>query len=400
MYLKYEFVKKLRTRLLNAWWRQFGVAVPTEHCHDLPLDFCLEGPAQQSFPPRSMYGAIDQVDQAHQPLIAAGLMNETDLCWNGEMTINYPQGGVALLNQGSVFSRQGILMTPEHGVLENLGGGPIASAFAPGTTITHLPKPRRINGHVLVLARGLAQRNYYHWTFEMLSQLRLVEQAGVSFDYVAAPKRHPFVFDSLKLLGIESSQILPMGRYTHIQANCLIVPSVAAYYPQPAGVAYLRENMQAQPWSHYEHDKRLKLYIARRRHLRIASRHIVNEAELFAALAPLGFQKVYLEDLPLKRQIQLFQQASVVVGPHGAGLSNLVYSRPGTAVFEITPTCRAPLFFHYLAEINALRYGVYFGQPVKQRGVDANIRVDVPQFCQQLTSFLAEEADCDASAAA
>ncbi|UUO04953.1 glycosyltransferase family 61 protein [Blastopirellula sp. J2-11] len=396
MRLKSEAIKKLRSRLLNAWWRQFGVPAPTGRCLDSPIDFCLEEPTRQSYPRRTMCGATDQVDHAVESLISTGLLNEADRNWNGESTIDYPQGGIALLEQGSVISRQGVLLAPKHGVLENLGGGSLASISGVGTSFTHLPRPRRIDGNVLVMTRGLAQRNYYHWTFEMLSQLRLVEQAGVSFDYVAAPKRHAFALESLQLLGIERSQILPMGRYTHIQATQLIVPSVACYYPQPAGVDYLREKMQFQSWSHYEHDKRIKLYIARRRH---SSRHIVNDAELFAALKPLGFRQVYLEDLPLKKQIQLFQQASVVVGPHGAGLSNLVYSRPGTAIFEITPTCRPPLFFHYLAEINALRYAVYFGQPVGQRGVDANIRVDVPQMRQQLTNFL-EQTDGDYSQAA
>ncbi|EAQ79280.1 glycosyltransferase family 61 protein [Blastopirellula marina] len=397
MRLKSETIKQLRCRLLNTWWRLFGVPAPRGGCLDSPLDFCLEEPARQSFPRRTMFGAVDQVGQDIEALISAGLLYETDRDWNGESTIDYPPGGVTLLEQGSVISRQGILFTPKHGVLENLGGGSLAAVSGVGTSFTHLPRPRRIDGNVLVMTRGLAQRNYYHWTFEMLSQLRLVEQSGVSFDYVAAPKRHAFASESLQLLGIERSQILPMGHYTHIQAKQLIIPSVACYFPQPAGVAYLREKMQTQAWSHYERDDRLKLYIARRR---FTSRYIVNEAELFAALKPLGFQQVYLEDLPLKKQIQLFQQAGVIVGPHGAGFSNLVYSRPGTAVFEITPTCRPPLFFHYLAEINALQYAVYFGQPVGQRGMDANIRVDVPQLRQQLTSFLAEAAGDYSRAAA
>ncbi|MFI4874259.1 MAG: hypothetical protein ACIALR_02945, partial [Blastopirellula sp. JB062] len=59
-------------------------------------------------------------------------------------------------------------------------------------------------------------------------------------------------------------------------------------------------------------------------------------------------------------------------------------------VFEISPTCRPPLFFHFLSDVNALRYAVFFGHPVNQRGVDANIWVDIAQFRAQLDEFLSQ----------
>lgn len=363
------------------------MAAPTDVSHHAEPTTLLEFPYVQTFPPRTMYGAVDQVGPAVEALISTDQLGASERCWNGASSVEYPSAGLTIVEQGSVISRQGILLSPQQGVLEQLGGSSLTSVFGKGSTPTHLPKPRKVAGDLLVMTRALAQRNYYHWTFEMLAQLRLIEKAGLTFDYVAAPRRHSFASQSLELLGIPSAKILPIGHYTHIQADRLIVPSVGCYFPQSEGVRYLRDKMRSQSWSHYERNDRLKLYVARRR---FSSRHVVNEAELFAALQPLGFRKVFLEDLPLKKQIQLFQQAEAVVGPHGAGLSNLVYSRPGTAVFEITPSCRPPLFFYYLAEINEQRYAVYFGQPVGQQGPDANIAVDVPQLRRQLEEFLSQ----------
>ena len=37
----------------------------------------------------------------------------------------------------------------------------------------------------------------------------------------------------------------------------------------------------------------------------------------------------------LEETMHVFNQAAVIVGPHGAGFSNLVYSKPGTAVLEV-----------------------------------------------------------------
>lgn len=65
-------------------------------------------------------------------------------------------------------------------------------------------------------------------------------------------------------------------------------------------------------------------------------RTIANMAELIAALNARFEQTkvVSLERWGLAEQIALFQMADVVVAQHGAGLSNLVWMRPGTHLFE------------------------------------------------------------------
>lgn len=57
-----------------------------------------------------------------------------------------------------------------------------------------------------------------------------------------------------------------------------------------------------------------------------AARRIVNEAELTARLERLGFEAYALEKLPVAQQIELFHDAEMVVAPHGAGLTNLIFA--------------------------------------------------------------------------
>ena len=42
-------------------------------------------------------------------------------------------------------------------------------------------------------------------------------------------------------------------------------------------------------------------------------RQLLNEAELFEALAPIGFERVWLEELPFVQQVALFQSAEAIV---------------------------------------------------------------------------------------
>jgi capsular polysaccharide biosynthesis protein len=61
-------------------------------------------------------------------------------------------------------------------------------------------------------------------------------------------------------------------------------------------------------------------------------RNVINNAQVKAALAPYGFEGVALETLGLAQKQELFANAEMVVGPAGAGFSNLVLCKPGCAV--------------------------------------------------------------------
>ena len=77
-----------------------------------------------------------------------------------------------------------------------------------------------------------------------------------------------------------------------------------------------------------------KLYISRSD---AASRRILNEAALLAALRPLGFETVTLASRTVAKQIALFKGADEIVMPHGAGCVNMVFSRPGVRIIELMP---------------------------------------------------------------
>ena len=126
----------------------------------------------------------------------------------------------------------------------------------------------------------------------------------------------------------------------------------------------------------------------------------MNEAELFAALEEYSFEKVFLEDYALEEQARLFDSAECVVGFHGAGLTNIMFCRPGTRIVEIfSPDFIVTNFWTFSEQIG-LRYycycedehytGVHGGR--FQRVVELNISVPAfMHFFAQVASSLAEE---------
>lgn len=132
--------------------------------------------------------------------------------------------------------------------------------------------------------------------------------------------------------------------------------------------------------------RRKRIYISRAESYN--QRHITNESELLKALDKFGFQKYILENMPLSEQIELFYDAEVVVAPHGAGLSNIIFS-DNIKVLELFPYPFVIPYFYYLAKSMGHTYQYWCGncQYNNTQGWNNNFVVDIPKL-QQILEFL------------
>jgi hypothetical protein len=103
-----------------------------------------------------------------------------------------------------------------------------------------------------------------------------------------------------------------------------------------------------------------KLYVSR---LDSKRRPMVNEAELAAALAARGYFVMTPTEWSPADQIAFFQNADVIVGPHGAGLTGLFATRPTTRVLEIFPPCGCA-DYAAISIARGLDYRFIVGEPV------------------------------------
>jgi capsular polysaccharide biosynthesis protein len=93
-----------------------------------------------------------------------------------------------------------------------------------------------------------------------------------------------------------------------------------------------------------------RLYVSRRT---AAARNVLNEDEVSEVLAAFGFEEVVADQLSVSEQAETFASASVVVGPHGAALTNLVFCRPQTVVVEFfAPRYRQPAYWMLANQCN------------------------------------------------
>lgn len=84
--------------------------------------------------------------------------------------------------------------------------------------------------------------------------------------------------------------------------------------------------------------RRRRLYITR---VDAAARPLVNETEVINLVAAHGFEVVDPGRLSFADQIALFASASVVIGPHGAGLTNAGFCDSNSTLIELRALNRA-----------------------------------------------------------
>jgi len=196
-----------------------------------------------------------------------------------------------------------------------------------------LPRPKLIPGKTLILA-STGGDTYFHWMTDVLPRIRIVQQAGYDLDkfdqVLVNGLNQPFQREALKKLGIQSERCLSLVESTAafiLEEGVLpSLPSVPGVVP-PETVEFLQTTFTAKKTGSGR-----KIFISRggAKH-----RQLIHEKEIASHLLKMGFETVECGKLSVQEQADRFCSADIVVGAHGAALTNLVFCRPGTRVVEL-----------------------------------------------------------------
>lgn len=243
---------------------------------------------------------------------------------------HFPGTFVLTLPNGHVLDSDGLVLTPDNDLLAD-----VAVHFGRATDkhriFEHngLVSPQTVDERIAVLA-SVDSHVYFHWMCNVLPRLQLLQQSRIEYDQLYLPDlRLPYQKETLAHLGVNFNQVIQGGKGTHLRAKTLLVPSLpAAPCDCPPWVCdFLRAHFLPKllPTTNR------RLYISRSKARR---RRVVNEDQVIQTLLRRGFESICLEDLSVLEQATLFASAQAIVAPHGAGLTNLVFCSPGTAVIE------------------------------------------------------------------
>jgi tetratricopeptide (TPR) repeat protein len=291
-------------------------------------------------------------------------------CVTSWIHIESPATFVALVPEGRYFQFEdyntAVITSDNHLLLD-------ASAWQHQQTIPHPILSRKnlplvnlvVDGTVAVFPLN-AGGNYYHYIFDVLPMLGLLELSGIDLDTIDKFLLNVYGFsfykETLEILGIPQSKILDIQKYPHVKAAKLIVPSQPGVIALPtrASVEFLRSKFIPLTSQSTLHQPK-RLYISRC----IANhRRIINEDAVVDVLSKLGFVTITGESLSMAEKASLMSGAEVVVGLSGAGLANMVLCKAGTKVIEIFSSNYILSTYYMLSQHLGLDYYYLIGEGI------------------------------------
>ena len=180
------------------------------------------------------------------------------------------------------------------------------------------PRECDLSGPAVVLYHQSA--NYYMWLVEQLPKLRAVSSEAI----VVVPEDLPsFAETALARAGVADRLWRWEGDAALVSQA--VVPPVGAR--RPADVDWLRERVGGADATGSGDER---LYISRAEAPR--GRAVQNRSTLRSVLAEYDVEVVRPETWSLDEQISRFADAELIIAPHGAGLTNMVWATDAVVI--------------------------------------------------------------------
>jgi hypothetical protein len=205
---------------------------------------------------------------------------------------------------------------------------------------------------------GLIIRGYYDFVMLILAKLCRVKDTLSAEEYAEATISYPlfnsaFELDYMNLLGIKPAQLVD-SRHNKMEFEKVVLCNGGDwYYPNAEDILSVKNHVENKLKITKTENKRI--YISRACH-----RRVVNEAELIKMLEKFDF--TIIEDKPrsVAEQVEIYKNASFIIGPHGASFVNIIWCEPGTHLFELFSPNYMPDYFYYLSKIMNMEYSAYY----------------------------------------
>ena len=176
--------------------------------------------------------------------------------------------------------------------------------------------------------------NPWHVWIDIVSKFRLIEKRwSTNFEkYVFILANRSLYFEKICELFFPDLKYITMPKNETWRFDHLIVPSMSNYMDgiltphMPPWIRYLSNLVVGEDITPSR-----KIICTRKDAL---NRNIKNQEELLFALK--GWETITLDDLSIKDQVKAFAEATHIVSPPGAGLTNLLWCQPDTKVYELT----------------------------------------------------------------
>tara|TARA_B100001057_G_C22744034_1_gene909015 strand:- start:95 stop:1165 length:1071 start_codon:yes stop_codon:yes gene_type:complete len=225
---------------------------------------------------------------------------------------------------------------------------------------------KEIKGNVFNLTQGASgYDNYAHWLFDIVPKIKILSETYdlKKIDYFYFSKLNSFQKETFKIFKLNPNKIIDSKIYKHCLFEKLIFCTHPNYFKGTFSTAqndlpkwivnFLRKKLLKNSAKKIKSFK--KIYIDRSdsqyNHCKI-----INDDEIKNHLRKRGFKIIKLSKFNLRKQISIFKNCNLVIGPHGAGMANLIFCKRNTKVIEIQHFGHPNKVYQRISKFNKLKH--------------------------------------------
>lgn len=179
---------------------------------------------------------------------------------------------------------------------------------------------------------GGARHGFAHWTYEQLPKLYWYEkycaQTSSSPELVVLGELSEYRRRSLNLIGYTQDDYVQHQGQGALDFHRLLLPPHprrtrnAEFQLCPSAIRWVKKKILSNI-SSGSREFSSRIYVSR---ADAGRRQVVNEKQVASLLNKYEFESYEPGRLPFDDQVRLFSNADIIVGPHGAGLANMIYA--------------------------------------------------------------------------
>ena len=222
---------------------------------------------------------------------------------------------------------------------------------------------KKFSGTVLNLAQGGSGNNYFHFFFDIIPKIYLVQKKikkKINFYYVSAPKK--WQIKIFKILGIAENKLINSSKNKHIFADEII----SLDHPWYQKGTFQNQVKKIPKWIILVNRK---IFLKKAKKIKFTKKifldrsssefnhcQIYNQRKVNQWIKKNNLSSCKPEKLTLEKQIYLFNNASIILGAHGAAFTNIIFCKPGTKIIEIIPANHPNRKCERISKILGLKY--------------------------------------------
>lgn len=255
---------------------------------------------------------------------------------------------------------------------------------------------KKYHGNILSLIQGAsATNNYGHWMLDIVPKLCIAElyKDLSKFEKVYLPNNElGFQRDSLRYFNLKNNQIITEKNIRHLFAKKITIIQHPyweknKHQGQTASIDSDMIKILRKKFLNFKVSNKSKKIFIDRSDSKFYHSQIENYDEVIKILKSLNFKIIKLSNLSFKKQLKLFVEAKTIVGAHGAGLCNSIFSSPGTKLIELRSKNFNAELLKNISEINQLQYiRIISKKPLPKNRMRPDIFVPIEKLIKSVNS--------------